>query len=309
MNSKLLPAALAAAATLAVCAPAQAVTVVGPRDSIQAAVDAARPGDTVVVKGFHRENVAIGKDRLTLRGVGAVLEPPAVPAANACFDPTVAGEAVHGICASGDIDFETGAISRYVHGVTVRGFTVRGFTGHGISVAAARSTTVADNVVEDNRDAGVAVIVSTDTRLRRNHASGSRFGVYIGSAVGGELVRSSLHDNCVGMLVADSLGPAGGFRVAANRVTGNTRVCPAGGDWPALSGAGVALLGAVDNSIVGNRITGNVPADDTAVAGGVAVLADPSGAPSSGNLVAGNRLRDNDPDLFWDGAGSGNVFR
>ena len=50
-----------------------ATKVVGPGDSIQAAVDAAKPGDTVVVVGLHRENVAITTDGITLRGHGAVL--------------------------------------------------------------------------------------------------------------------------------------------------------------------------------------------------------------------------------------------
>ena len=54
--------------------------VVGPGDSIQAAVDAARPGDTIVVMGQHKENVAITTDGITLHGVGAVLEPAATPA-------------------------------------------------------------------------------------------------------------------------------------------------------------------------------------------------------------------------------------
>ena len=54
----------------------------------QSAIDAAAPGDTIVVRGTHRENVVIGKDGITLRGVGAVLLPPAVPRANACYpDP------------------------------------------------------------------------------------------------------------------------------------------------------------------------------------------------------------------------------
>ena len=66
--------------------------VVGPGDSIQAAIDAAQPGDTIVVKGVHHENVAIAKDGITLRGIGAVLEPAATPLANACTDPTAPDE-------------------------------------------------------------------------------------------------------------------------------------------------------------------------------------------------------------------------
>jgi hypothetical protein len=45
------------------------------------------------------------------------------------------------------------------------------------------------------------------------------------------------------------------------------------------------------------------------LSGGVAVLAVPDGVPSERNVVAGNLLRGNDPDLFWDGLGAGNVLR
>src|SRR4051794_26055329 len=77
--------------------------VVGPGESIQAAVDDARRGDTILVLGTHRENVALVKDGVELRGLGAVIEPPSTPTAHACFDPSVPGEAVHGICISGDV--------------------------------------------------------------------------------------------------------------------------------------------------------------------------------------------------------------
>jgi len=66
-------------------ARADRATVVGRGESIQAAVDAANPGDTILVFGTHRENVAIQTDGLTLRGVGAVILPPAKPAPHACF--------------------------------------------------------------------------------------------------------------------------------------------------------------------------------------------------------------------------------
>ena len=121
-------------------AQARHAAVVGPGDSIQGAVDAAEPGDTILVFGTHRENVAIETDGLTLRGVGAVIRPPATPAVHGCFDPTQVGEAVHGICAVGDVDFDTGEVSRYVEGVTVSGFTIRGFTGFGVAATAASHT-------------------------------------------------------------------------------------------------------------------------------------------------------------------------
>ncbi len=302
----LLSAALAL--PLAFAAPAHADTVVGPAGSIQAAVDAAAPGDTIVVRGTHRENVAVVTDGITLRGLGAVLEPPRVPAADACFDPSVEGESVHGICVSGDIDFETGAIARYVKRVSVTGFTVRGFTGNGVTAAAARDVTIAGNVAQGNGDGGIAAIASTGVRMDANRTAGNRFGIYVGGSLAGRITGNSIHDNCVGVFVLGQPLPAGGYRIAANEIRGNTRACPAGGDWPALSGAGVALVGASRNTVVANAITGNVPSGETAVRGGVAVLSEPGGTPAEHNVVAGNLIAGNDPDVFWDHTGAGNVL-
>src|SRR5919202_1906774 len=111
-------AAIAVALALAGAAPAHAATVVGPGDSIQAAVDAARPGETILVSGTHRENVAIQTGGVSLRGRNAVLLPPATPSPHACFDPAEPNEAVHGICVIGDVDFATGQVSRYVERVS-----------------------------------------------------------------------------------------------------------------------------------------------------------------------------------------------
>src|SRR5260370_8668999 len=61
---------------------ASATIVVGPGQSIQAAVDSASPGDTVLVRpGVYRQSVQIRTDGITLRGSGdfrggTVLVPP-----------------------------------------------------------------------------------------------------------------------------------------------------------------------------------------------------------------------------------------
>jgi pectin methylesterase-like acyl-CoA thioesterase len=54
-------------------------SVVGPGESIQKAVNAADPGDTIVVRGVHREDVVIRKDGIKLRGEDAVIEAPPEP--------------------------------------------------------------------------------------------------------------------------------------------------------------------------------------------------------------------------------------
>ena len=55
-------------------------SVVGPGESIQKAINAADPGDTIVVRGVHREDVVIRKNGIKLRGEGdAVIEAPQEP--------------------------------------------------------------------------------------------------------------------------------------------------------------------------------------------------------------------------------------
>ena len=64
-------------------AGAAAAVVVHPGQSIQAAVDAAAPGTTIIVqRGTYAENVEITTDGIKLLGNGATLVPPANPAPN-----------------------------------------------------------------------------------------------------------------------------------------------------------------------------------------------------------------------------------
>ena len=77
-----LSSATAASASTSAPAWAPRTIVIGPHQSIQAAVNAARPGDTVLLlPGVYHQSVQIRKDDITLRGSGAfrggtVLVPP-----------------------------------------------------------------------------------------------------------------------------------------------------------------------------------------------------------------------------------------
>jgi nitrous oxidase accessory protein NosD len=195
MRSAMSRAGVAATLALAVvgllAGPAQAATrVVGPGDSIQAAIDAAQPGDTIVVLGVHHENVAITKDGITLRGIGAVLEPAATPLVNVCSDPSAPDE-VNGICIVGDVDFDTGTMIREIQNVTVSGFTVSGFN-EGIAAFGAHNATFQRNVAKDNEEYGITAFVSTGTRFMFNRTSGAEeAGIYIGATRRTRLRRSS----------------------------------------------------------------------------------------------------------------------
>src|SRR5215217_1605865 len=69
-------------------------SVVGPGESIQKAVNAAHPGDTIVVRGVHREDVIIRKDGIKLRGDDAVIEAPPKARADSPCSRTFGTEAI-----------------------------------------------------------------------------------------------------------------------------------------------------------------------------------------------------------------------
>src|SRR5918997_2486834 len=83
-------------------------SVVGPGESIQKAVNAAHPGDTIVVRGVHREDVVIRKNGIKLGGAGnAVIEAPARARADSPCSRLVGPEA---ICVLGDVNIKIAAL-------------------------------------------------------------------------------------------------------------------------------------------------------------------------------------------------------
>src|ERR687890_137974 len=89
--------------------------VVGPGESIQKAINAAHPGDTIVVRGVHREDVVIRKNGIKLRGVGnAVIEAPPRDKADSPCSKVFGPEA---ICVFGDANLSTGKVNRPISDV------------------------------------------------------------------------------------------------------------------------------------------------------------------------------------------------
>ena len=308
--------------------------------SIQKAIDAAKPGDTIIVRGVHRENVIIKKNRIKLLGVAAVLMPPATPAMNECIDPTQP-TVIHGICVRGKLDPMTQAVISRVSNVMVSGFTIRGFSGSGIVAMGARRATFQNNVARKNVEYGIAAFSSRGTNILNNRVYGSHeAGLYVGDSPRSNALVSGNHSNrnalglfirnarygtaqfnwlnrnCLGLLVlAGAPGPAGNFHVTRNKINNNTKVCPPGDEAPPISGIGVAVLGGRGMRIDRNTITGNKPSGPTAFQGGVLVvegIAEPGGPPPSApinNKVQRNTILRNQPDIVRDGTGSGNVLR
>jgi nitrous oxidase accessory protein NosD len=309
-----------------------ATVIVNPGASIQAAINAARPWTQILVMpGTYSGDLVIAKDGISLVGKNATLVPPAVSANTPCdqaFGATI------GVCVEGQTDTQ-GNVTRPVRNVGVTGFTISGFGGSGIEGYGAQDASFTNNVLANDGGYGAVCFVCSGTWMASNSASGNseaglyigdspdaratverntvwnnQFGVFIRDAEGVTETWNDIRFNCIGTLVAaDSPGPAGNVTAMLNHVISNNKVCPASEDSPPVSGVGFALLGANDSTLTQNTVSNNRPGGPTIASGGVVLLSGFGGTPPMNNTITGNFLALNQPDLVWDGTGTGNVLQ
>jgi Right handed beta helix region len=288
----------------------------------------------MVSAGTYHEAVCVTTDGIRLRGQGAVILPPAQPPLTPCaFD---AGGQTVGIAIVGVLDPDTGEVFDPVSDVTVSGFRVEGFSAFGIGMIGGNNVDIVDNTAVNNGEYGIARFVSTGGSLRSNRTTGSDeaglylgdspeahativgntswdngfFGIFVRDSGHGTVVGNTSYGDCIGIITLSSHAIVEDWTVVGNTVHDNVKACPASDDGPPASGIGIALAGARDITVRGNVVTGNRPSGDSIATGGVVVfsLAPIGGPDPTGNLVQANQLRDNDPDLFYDGSGSDKRF-
>jgi nitrous oxidase accessory protein NosD len=207
-------------------------SVVGPGESIQKAIDAADPGDTIVVRGVHREDVVIRKNGIKLRGEdGAVIEAPTRAKADSPCSKTFGPEA---ICVLGDVSLKTGKLEgQRVSDVSVSGFTIRGFDIEGkgdndafvIDVIGARNATVVGNRAIGNVASGINDFLSIDTTVARNDVTGDPRGevegINISDGRNTKIVNNVVKDYFIGIEAdANSVNTT----IAGNKSIGNSLV-------------------------------------------------------------------------------------
>jgi hypothetical protein len=360
MRVKMTFAVLAMAA-LALVVPASSTahrTVkVEAGESIQAAIDDARPGTTIKVEeGTYAESLLIKKDGIELVGEGRKkthIVPPTNPTVGeGCVDASSGQPAAPiGICVF-DVDEQFRPVST-VEDVEISHLSVDGFEFTGVFFLHTRDGELTRTILSDYGEYGVFALDSSGTKITRNVAKntvdgvnpeagiyvgdspnadatvwknvayGNHDGFFIRDAAHGKVLDNKAFGNCLGIvfLNADETAqdPPGEpvdvahWRAEDNTVAANNRTCPANEGVPPLSGIGIAVLGGVDIHLIDNGIYGNkTPADFTsAFNGGVIVASSPEFTPpkpSTGTKVGFNQALGNDPDLFWDGEGTGNAF-
>jgi parallel beta-helix repeat protein len=209
-------------------------SVVGPGESIQKAVNAADPGDTIVVKGVHREDVVIRKNGIKLRGLDAVIEAPARARADSPCSKVYGPEA---ICVFGDANLRTGKVNRRIKDVSISGFTIRGFkqkpnkgqttimidvigarnatvvgnhvvgnAGRGIGISEGLNNTIRNNDLTDNKDAGVFVGGVRNTTVANNNFTGNAIGIDLQSTINTLIKGNDVTGGFVSILTEDSRG-------------------------------------------------------------------------------------------------------
>jgi hypothetical protein len=320
-------------------APAGAATrVVHPGQSIQAAIDAASAGDTIVVKpGTYREYLQIiDKDRITLRGQHARLKAPSTPSTSLCDQDEPGSET--GICVAGRVGPPVGEnpppVLRQAVRDRVTGFRISGFETNGVFGYGTRRLRIDRNRFVGNGEYGVFSNTSTRTRLERNVAVGNKgeAALYVGDSQGahalvsrnqvvgnrgiGIFIRDASHGrvshnrssrNCAGIIVlGDAPGPVAHWTLSFNRVGVNNRACPGNpdeGESP-LSGLGIGLSGAQHVRVAHNRVLRNRHLHKSPISGGIVVEKGDMGTNPDDVLVSRNVALLNRPfDLKWDGSG------
>jgi parallel beta-helix repeat protein len=219
-------------------------SVVGPGESIQKAVNAADPGDTIVVRGVHREDVIITKNGIKLRGDDAVIEAPA-----RAGSPCSKFSGLEAICVLGDFNPENGQITGpRVSDVSISGFTFRGFEDKGafavIDFYAARNATVVGNRITGNVAIGISFGASVNTTIASNHVIGGPETEAEGILVDNDSRNTKIVNNVVR-----------GYASGGIEVDGTTNTTIAENDTIGNSFAGIGVIESTDTKILSNDIT------------------------------------------------------
>ncbi|NMO37922.1 hypothetical protein HG826_30915 [Streptomyces sp. GMY01] len=311
------------------------VRLVHSGQSIQKAVDAAQPGDTVLLMpGTYRQSVKIATPGVTLRGTGAeatVLKPATGTNANDC------GKRGNGICVAG-------TKNKRLKDVTVADLTVTGFSRAGVMAVGTDGLTVRNvsavknglwgiaeerskrseyraNVARGNGDAGLflantitaeqGALDTAGTVIAQNRLEDNRIGVTVRRLRDLTVTGNYVTANCTGVfVVGDENKPhAGALSVRDNLVTRNNKYCPKTARLPYLQGSGIVLTGAENTEVTGNTVLGN--SGKSPLSGGIVLFKSFVGAANERNRVSGNALQDNSPaDLVnQESTKRGNTFQ
>jgi hypothetical protein len=319
-------AALAPASQAAAHGPKGGRTIVVlPGHSIQAAVDRARPGDTIRLKKGHYAGGVLVRKRLTIQGEGndTVLRPGH---RDHCAKAKAPGM---GICV-------IGRAKHPVKGVTIRNLSVQNFKGNGVHGMYTDALAVLAVLAKKNGEYGIAEFRSTrgrflwnwtldndedaglyvgdianarGTEVAWNHSSGNTLGVLVRHAHHVKVHDNEITGNCAGVALIDDgqKGGQGHNDVWMNKIYKNNRSCAGHGPVPPLGGTGILFFGGQHNTVKKNIVNGN--RGRLPYSGGIVLFpgvapANGPARPASHNLILGNIALGNAPYDLVNNSGS-----
>lgn len=302
-----LGAALAmVSAATAIAAPgAHAATTIRvfAGQSIQAAVDAASPGDTIKIgPGVFHQTVIISKSNLTVIGTGTVIEPPAsaveyglcVNADPKCEDtndaPPVSNVTVSGITITGQN--VPGFVSGSATNITFANDTATVGGGVGFSIDGTSNSTFTGDTAQGDF-AGISLVGDTNVTVTASRFNNNEWGVLTGESNALTLSSSQLESNCAGLVVTLDSGDLAPITVTGNLFAHNNSSCQGNPFLPDADGVGVVVYSGSNVHVTSNAFQANGnPNDPGTYVGGLVV--EPTGS-NTGNVFKGNSFATNVP--------------
>jgi parallel beta-helix repeat protein len=235
-------------------------------ESIQAAIDQARPGDVVEVQpGTYHEALRVSIDNLTLRGVaGADGSWPVLDGQDRFDDGVLALKSFFTIERFQLRNYLlNGVVAAGGHGITFRDLIIADTGEYGVYPVACAQVLVERVTVSGATDAGLYIGQSRDIVVRDNEVFANVSGIEIENSLNALVENNTVHDNTAGILVFLLPGleakEGGHARVLRNRIENNntpnfathgivSRVPP---------GVGVIVLIADDTEVAHNTVRGN----------------------------------------------------
>jgi parallel beta-helix repeat protein len=190
---------LVMAVVLFFSAAVQATTIVV-SSSIQAAVDAAKPGDHILVPtGTYKENVLVTKDNLTIQGAS---------------DATLDGKGL-----TGTSGIKVAAASGRISGFTLSGMTIKNYIENGVLLVAVDKFRIVNGTYINNKQYGIFPVQSSQGLVAFNNVSGANdTGIYVGQSKNIEVSGNYAWSNTSGYEVENSSN----VKVLHNIAYGNT---------------------------------------------------------------------------------------